>query len=79
MPRAMTKAPNDMRCRSMPKTAISRKAATTVRISADPMTTPMRQPIGRVSTKRTITTAWSRLTARCWAAVSGITAGWAPA
>ena len=61
IPREMTSAPRDMRCRSIPKIAMNIKVARIVRTSPVPMTTPMRQPMASVSTARTMATASMRL------------------
>ena len=60
MPSAMTSAPRDMRCRSMPNIAIRMKVPRIVTISAVPMITPMRQPMARVSTTSTMADGLAR-------------------
>ena len=61
IPRAIIRAPRDMRCRSIPKIAIRIKLVRIVRISDDPMTTPIRHPMARVRTIRTMATASPKL------------------
>ena len=61
MPRAMTRAPSDTRCKSMAMPFITMNVPRMVMIRAQPMTRPIRHPMVRASTTRTMITASARL------------------
>ena len=61
MPRAMTSAPSDMRCKSISNMAMSMKLTRIVTMRAVPMITPMRSPMVKAMMTSTISTASAKL------------------
>ena len=61
MPMAMISAPSDMRCRSMPNTAMAANVPRMMNISIEPMMRPIFSPLGMIKTTSTMPTAISKL------------------